>query len=241
MKPFIAYEGPSELDGQPIMGVVTRDSVNRKTGPMDQLWILRADVSPIAAVKSGADASICGDCVFRGDGTGAGRACYVTVAQAPSSVWRAYHHGGYERLSLSEVAEAMRGRSIRLGAYGDPAALPFDVVEALTRWVAGWTGYTHQWATGPAWLADYCMASVGGDPAEHALARALGYRLFIATAADADPVAVPGAVLCMAERSGRQHRRCIDCGACAGTRRGTVSGAVDISIRSHGNGARYVR
>ena len=45
----VLYEGPSLLDGEPIVAILTglrSSSGNRKTGAMLQTWILRADVSP---------------------------------------------------------------------------------------------------------------------------------------------------------------------------------------------------
>ena len=43
---LVLYEGPSEIDGKPIVCIATLDSRNRKTGNMVQTWILRQDVSP---------------------------------------------------------------------------------------------------------------------------------------------------------------------------------------------------
>ena len=48
----ILYEGPSLLDGEPIVAILTglrSSSCNRKTGAMLQTWIMRADVSPAEA------------------------------------------------------------------------------------------------------------------------------------------------------------------------------------------------
>ena len=82
---FIAYRGPSLIDGSPIVVVVvTAKSSNRKTGSMVQTYILRADQNPVAAVKSGADVSICGDCKHRGD-KGQGRSCYVNLGHGARS------------------------------------------------------------------------------------------------------------------------------------------------------------
>jgi hypothetical protein len=53
---------------------------NRKTGNMIQVWILCANESPVAAVKSGSDGIVCGDCKHRGNGF-SDRTCYVNVGQ----------------------------------------------------------------------------------------------------------------------------------------------------------------
>jgi hypothetical protein len=57
------WEGPSELDGAPIMLLLTglaKSSKNAKTGDLLQTWILRSDVAPHVAVKTGQDSSVCG-------------------------------------------------------------------------------------------------------------------------------------------------------------------------------------
>lgn len=61
----IAYEGPSQLDGEPIVLILTcleRPSNNIKTGQMVQAVVLRQSEAPTEAVKHGTDASICVNC-----------------------------------------------------------------------------------------------------------------------------------------------------------------------------------
>ena len=65
---YIAYEGPSQIDGRPIVVIVNKlaGSANAKTGAdLVQTFIIRADVAPTDALKTGADVSICGQCVHR--------------------------------------------------------------------------------------------------------------------------------------------------------------------------------
>jgi len=158
----IIYQGPSMLDGSPIVVIVTDASKNAKTGPMLQTWILRQDVAPHHAIKTGDDASICGNCPHRGEWDEAlqkwtsKRTCYVKTFQAPLSVWKRYQRGGYEDLSRmhdysTELAILGTGRMVRIGSYGDPMAVPLHVWESLTSRAAGWTGYTHQWKTLMTW------------------------------------------------------------------------------------------
>ena len=52
-KGFVLYDGPSVLDGQPIVVIATMETSNRKTGNMVQTWILRSDISPTDASKIG--------------------------------------------------------------------------------------------------------------------------------------------------------------------------------------------
>jgi len=68
----LLYDGPSRLNGARILIIGTAQNGNRKIGHMLQLWIIPA-ISPIAAVQSGADVAVCGDCVHRGDRHGGHR------------------------------------------------------------------------------------------------------------------------------------------------------------------------
>ena len=95
---YILQRGVSPIDGKPFVVIMTMSTSNRKTGDMIQVWILRDDVNPVAAVATGDDITICGDCPHRkqSDGT---RSCYVNVGQAPNSIWKAYKRGSYGKLS----------------------------------------------------------------------------------------------------------------------------------------------
>ena len=141
---FVAWEGPSSIDGSPVAVIVTgvsRPSANVKTGPMLQVWILRQDVHPWEAVKTGQDSAICGECPMRGTGNGELRACYVRVETGPSAVWRKYTQGGYPLLPELQYMHMVAGRDVRIGAYGDPTAAPYEVIHSLVRYSRMWTGY----------------------------------------------------------------------------------------------------
>lgn len=227
---MIIYEGPSQLDGAPIVAIATgtkRASANPKTGRMAQIWILRQDVAPTEAVKTGADSSICGDCTHRG-GIGKPRTCYVQVPQAPQTVWRTYKAGRY---AAADPAEALAGHAVRMSAYGDPAALPLPVVEATMSRASGWTGYTHQWRRAPE-LAAWLMASVESD-AERIAARIAGFRTFRARE-KAAPLS-RGEIECLSDSAGIT---CAACNLCAGQSR---PGKRDISIQVHGSAAKHFR
>lgn len=191
-----------------------RPSANRKTGPMLQTWILVKDEDPVAAIKSGRDELICGQCPHRQG------SCYVNVGQAPLSVYRAWQQHG---------AEWWDGRRlpapVRLGAYGDPAFVPVSVWWDLCRKAPGWTGYTHQWRTCDQELRKFCMASVDSFE-EMEEARRRGWRTFRVALPD-EPRAKFEAH-CPADHTDLQ---CLECLACDGTRRGRVSG---VWIPVHG-------
>lgn len=229
------WEGPSPVDGAPIVFIATMESTNRKTGNMVQTWILRQDLSPVDAIASRQDSSVCGDCVHRGDLlTGAERSCYVNVGQAPRSVWVTYRAGGYPPVDWDVLAGLLAGRKVRLGAYGDPGFIPLDIVSRLATMADGWTGYTHQWRTIDPGYAGFLMASADSVE-DRRKARLRGYRSFVVLPRGTE--GLDKAVLCLSEARGTS---CLDCGACAGTRQGAVAGAVDVFIGAHGSGAKYV-
>ena len=102
MENGVFYRGPSLIDGAPIVGVAVYSDRNSKTGRVLQTYILREDINPLEASKTGADVSICGTCPLRGTATddparkqAAGRRCYVNLGQGPLSVYRALERGRY--------------------------------------------------------------------------------------------------------------------------------------------------
>jgi hypothetical protein len=234
LKGVVLYEGPSRIDGQPIVCVATLESANVKTGNMIQLWILRADVSPTEAINTGQDSSICGSCPLRGilaDGRNRGRACYVQVRNAPYQVWRSYQAGNYPRFDAKAHLELFRGRMIRLGAYGDPAALPMRAVSAVLRVARGWTGYTHQWRERRfARWSRYVMASCE-SAADAELAQARGWRSFRVRAADSAVLVTE--IVCPASEEAGKRLTCDRCGACDGRRNSKRS----VVIIGHGGKA----
>lgn len=213
---YVIYRGPSEIDGEPIVVVMTIGSKNSKTGDLAQTWILREDVSPVEASAYGLDSSICGACPHRHS---LGGACYVQIFQAPRSVYAAYMRGAYPAVDLAELSGALRlsGVDVRAGSYGDPGAVPGWVWDALPVK----TGYTHQWRV--ASLQSTHMASVD-SPAEKIEANGRGYRTFRVRPAGA-PL-MTDEIDCPSKRG----VSCADCGLCGGMQRR----AKNISIEGHG-------
>lgn len=218
MKPtgVVLYEGPSQLDGQPIIVVATglrSKSTNSKTGGMVQTYILRSDVHPVEAVHSGADESICGAgddaCPLRPKVAEKHAAtCYVNKGFGPAAVFRGYQRGIYPYATQEQLAEYADGRPLRIGAYGDPAAAPPETFDFGTNR----TGYTHQWRKHPE-LKHLVMASVGSE--EEALeAQALGWRTFrVRTPVDA---LLDNEIICPASEEGGHKTQCESCGLCNG-------------------------
>lgn len=236
----VIYRGPSLLDGAPLVVIAIgfkSGSTNRKTGDMVQTYILRDDVAPTDAIKSGQDSSICGDCPHRGTviddprsktftTRNVGRTCYVNVGQGPLAAWRTYKSGGYPDWDGTGV----EGKFVRLGTYGDPAAVPASVWESLLKGSAGHTGYTHQWrSTAPllqphlAKLRSLCMASV--DTVEEAReATRLGWRYFRVVIGRDPELPDLKESLCPASAEAGRKLTCAECLACGGAdgRRGSI-------------------
>lgn len=233
---FILYRGPSMIDGAPIVVIATgtagKASRNTKTGDLVQTWILREDMSPTDAVNSGADVSICGTCPHRGvmvDGKNAGRSCYVTVFQAPLTVYRTFLKGGYpEAVDVDEARDILAGRRVRLGAYGDPAAVPFDVWEDALAEADAMTGYTHQWRAAPREFSQFVMASCDNQ-ADYAEALAMGYRTFRVRAKGETLNAKE--IVCPASHEAGQKTTCAACVACGGH---SAKARANVAIFAHG-------
>jgi hypothetical protein len=230
----VVWQGRSRLDNEtPIVAIVTGitgASANPKTGPMAQLWILRADMPATVAVKNGGDAAICGDCKLRGT-DGKERGCYVTVSHAPNNIYKTFKADKYLSLDPATVADLLtrNGVRLRLGAYGDPAALPVAVLDTLTRGVFAWTGYTHAWRTRPD-LAPFVMASVD-SPSEMADAIALGFRTFRTRAPE--QALQPGEIICPASDEGNHRTTCERCTLCDGAR--PTDRRKHVAIIAHGS------
>lgn len=227
MNGAILYKGPSLLDGAPIVVIATglaHSSANRKTGDMIQTYILREDMEPTAAVKLGADSTICGQCPHRGSGNGKERTCYVNVGQGPLAVYRAYKRGLY---AVADSVEVGKKRIVRLGSYGDPAAVPVSIWTQLTAECVGFTGYTHCWRNAPD-LRELCMASADSiDDAKEA--QAMGWRTF-RVAMPCDNPKLDNEVRCPASAEMGKKLTCSECLACGGAdgRKGSVV------IQAHG-------
>lgn len=67
--------------------------------------------------------------------------------------------------SLQVARAALAGLPVRLGTYGDPAAVPTVVWQTVLAQSAMHTGYTHQWRTCDQTLAHWCMAGPPGGQA----------------------------------------------------------------------------
>ena len=222
---LVLYQGKSLLKGGgDIVAIATLQSKNRKTGPMVQVWILRADMDPLETARADNRKPICGSCPLAD-------ACYVIECLAPLQVWRAWEAGIYPAYSYRHHSSLLRGRSVRWGAGGDPAALPVQLIRKITALCGSHAGYSHQLLDGSVSrsradkLANYLMASVE-SPSTIKQAEGRGYRWF---AAIPEGVAPPrNAIECLAASRGKQ---CINCRLCNG------GSGRNVFITGHGRSA----
>lgn len=225
MSGAIIWAGASRLNGEPIVVIVSGlegRSRNTKTGHMPQVWILTPK-HPLEAVRSGADAAICGGCSLRGSAD-KDRACYVTLAHGPRVIWDAWQRGVYPEMTPAAAALAIRaqGGRVRFGAYGDPAAVPVAVWRALARGNRP-LGYTQHWRDRRI-MRSWLMASCHTEADVHE-AREQGWRTFRTREAGAP--ALHGEKVCPSSKEARAARAaavpgaapvtCSDCMGCGGT------------------------
>ena len=100
-------------------------------------------------------------------------------------MYRKYVAGTYSKLSKNEIELLKYYRyPIRIGSYGDPTAVPFDIWEPIISASGGHTGYTHQFLTCDSRWKQYLMASVQSE-SEARIAQNRGWRTFRIIAPDA--------------------------------------------------------
>lgn len=239
MNNSIIYEGPSLIDGAPIVVIAIVKSSNKKTGDMVQTHIIRSDMDPLSASKYGHDYSICGDCKHRGqsdpDGKGKQakkRSCYVNIGQGPLQVYKSYKKGNYD--TAEDISSLGAGRMVRLGSYGDPAVVPSHIWDSLLKDSAGHTGYTHQNnIKGADVRPDLTMISADSlqDARIAWKSKRRTFRIITAVSDKTD-----NEILCPASEEAGRKAQCNDCKLCMGSHQTAPS----IAIVAHGNGAGYI-
>lgn len=234
----VLWRGNSQLNNEPIVVIATglrSLSKNEKTGEFVQTYIFSdTGFRPTEALNHGVDASVCGDCIHRkenGWGT-----CYVNLGQGGNAVYDAYKRGSYPVFDLSMLDDYFAGRLIRLGSYGDPAAVPIHVWQMVCGVSLGWTGYTHQWRKCDPELKKFCMASVEST-LQQKRARKMGWKTF--RVRNEDEPLENNEFVCPASVEAKKSRKCEDCLACCG---GEWNGKQYTPvIKVHGVGYKVVR
>ena len=236
---FIIYEGPSLIDGSPIVAIAQVKSGNRKTGDMVQTWILRSDIDPITASRTGADTAICGDCPHKGKpsdkstGWAKDRTCYVNLLFAPNGVYKAYKRGAYEvAKGHGAIAAIAKGKGCRLGSYGDPAACPSYIWESLTRYADFVTAYTHN----PVNPIPHKIMTSADNAAQAESAWDKGERTF-RVVSDLSQLIKGKEVLCPASDEAGNRATCASCKLCGGN---SIK-AKSVAIVAHGASKRKAK
>lgn len=229
-KSGIFFQGASVIDGAPIVGVMIVSSSNSKTGNMVQTYIIRSDMNPIDANRTGADVSICGNCPHRGianpdkvSGTADDRPCYVNLGQGALQVYKALVAGKYPILTEEEIINNVQGRMVRIGTYGDGYAIPSARWVVIRKHAKGVTAYTHQEANNE---IHYMKSADSLDSAKQAWAN--GYRTFRIVSSYSEIQA--NEIICPSEKG----VKCEDCGLCDGSKK-----AKSIVIQVHGAGKKH--
>lgn len=230
---LIAYYGESMLDGSPIALVVNRittPSTNPKTGIMVQTFIIRTDVDPLTATKTGADFAICGDCKHKKTEN---NSCYVSVWQAPQTVYKALQKNRYAMPDRDFdpvlIPDLLKNKIVRAGSYGDPAAVPLHIWQSMISKAQAVNGYSHQWRkTAFDGFKSFCMASVDSE-SEQNQAQAQGWRTFRVKTAS-EPI-LKRESPCNASKEQGQKTACDLCKACGGL---SSKAKVNIVINAHG-------
>lgn len=272
----VVWRGVSMIDGKtPIMAVLTFKSDNEKLTAggnatataaqviaqaqqprIAQLWIFVEGQHPLDSIKSGQDAAICGNCPHRysydtnGQPLAGSRTCYVSTHGGMPSVWRGAYQKPVTAISDPILRAVLSVCFLRIGAYGDPAALPYELVNELAA-IAGQklpalrsksVGYSHAWRTCDQRFRSLLMASCDTQEDVRS-AVALGWRPFFApldganVAAKSTKIADASLTLCLSanEREGATVA-CWQCGLCDG-RKNDEDERNGIAIPTHGGTA----
>ena len=138
-------------------------------------------------------------------------------------MYRSYKNGNYPAFIKGKHDSFFLGRKIRLGAYGDPAAMPFEIAEQMTNISLGHTGYTHQASRKFFDKRFLTLCQVSADTPKQALKfQAMGAKTFrVALEGDA---LMDNEIECLSDS---KNINCLDCGLCNGIKQ-------NIAITVHG-------
>lgn len=237
---YVIYDGPSLIDGSPIVAIAQVKTGNRKTGDMVQTWILGSDEDPITKSRNGTDTAICGDCPHKGtpqphknSGWAKDRTCYVNLLFAPNGVYKAYKNGSYPTAQGHDSIRAIGLlRGVRLGSYGDPAAVPSYVWESLTSGAEFVTAYTHN----PINPMPQTIMTSADNATQAQAAWDKGERTF-RVVSDLAQIIKGKEVLCPASDEAGNRATCAACKLCGGN---SIK-AKSVAIVAHGTSKRKAK
>ena len=235
-KSYIIYDGPSLIDNKPIVVIAQVGSKNPKTGSsMIQTYILRSDIDPVSASRTGEDKSICGNCIHRGkvsakdSGQAIDRTCYVTLAHGPLAKYKGLKAGLYGKLQdTKSLVNLGKDKLVRIGTYGDPVAVPQHIWDNLTKKCKSWTAYTH----GKKNVAPHMYMTSADSHSQAKQAWKRGERTF-RVIPDIESLDMVKEFLCPASAEMGKRTTCEKCKLCNGTK----TKAKSVAIVAHGNSA----
>jgi hypothetical protein len=147
----------------------------------------------------------------------------------PQQAWKGAH-----RLPVTDdLGALLDGKHVRLGAFGDPSAVPLSAWDHVLERAAGWTGYTHFWGRCDPRYARFLIASVDSED-EKADASARGWRTFRVRTADDE--LHDNEVVCPASAEAGHATTCLECQLCRGTERPAKS----VAIYAHGQRIKWL-
>lgn len=205
------------------------ETSNSKTGDLIQNNFIPFDwINSDAKISTLSDKAVCFDCKHSKEEDAT---CYVRKGNSEmglASKVRSLRKIGLDNIpELSpeleaDLLEAVEGRGVRFGSYGEPILLGHELVDKISKRAKFWTGYTHQWHKN-AWAKDYFMASVESTFVDKA-AKNMGWRTFFV----GDSIGSEN-VTCPASKEAGQKTTCENCKLCMGTQ----SKAKSVTIKPH--------
>ena len=179
-------------------------SQNSKTGPMAQLWIY--DATTAAPTEAN-----CGTCELKTSKNAYGHSCYAARLRPMRTMLERCRN---KQPNLWAAVASLRRNCmpLRLGAFGDPAAIPPEYTKALVSAARFSLGYTHDWFNRRSeHLRGVCQASVESD-ADMRVAHLFAWKTF---RVGSGPDMFHSEVHC----PGQLHKRtCLECQRCDGKR-----------------------
>lgn len=202
---------------------------NAKTGALIQNYIIPASwLESEAKISTLSDKAVCFDCPHSQE---INASCYVRKGQSAmglASKVRSLRKLGLENIpelspeSEADLLNAIEGKGIRFGSYGEPILLGEALVNKISKRAKFWTGYTHQWHKNN-WAKDYFMASVESEIISK-VAQKSGFRTFFVGNPQSKEY-----VTCPASKEAGNKTTCDNCKLCMGT----ASKAKSVTILPH--------
>jgi hypothetical protein len=219
----------------------TKPSANSKLGIGMVMQTYHFSLDQVISVDFTQDKDNCRDCPmsYNQNGGKSGK-CYTHTFQHRMGLMgmlkrlnRLYLIGAIKSINKDDfnnyliISKAVKPTLLRLGAYGEAALLPLNIVGKLVKCAVTYTAYSHMW-TKPEYkgYSKYFMASTHGY-FETLVANSLGFRAF----ESAKTQDVTKMAMCPAAKEFSGNKKtCIECGACNGTHKQKTN---NIFIKTH--------